>query len=266
MTLGNASQPLMAVELALEAGVPGDITDEIRDAVQGYNEDDCRSTEALRDWLEVLRAQALRAGEEILRPAPGSGDPSAAVSQLQEEVETLRKRLLEGLSPDAFEPAHADHARWLLAHLIDWHKREENADWWEYFRLKEMPTDDLFDERDAIAGLTHVERLGPVIGKNGKPTRSVVDRYTYPPQEVEIGGTGKLNARDGKAFGEVVAARSTGACHRHPEGAIAGGPPSVGGVRLRRDLHERAAAVRDPAGDARAARQLRRKRAGAASA
>ncbi len=60
-----------------------------------------------------------------------------------------------------------------LAYLIDWHRREENADWWEYFRLKELPAEDLFDERDAIAGLTFVERLGFVIGKTGKPTRSV---------------------------------------------------------------------------------------------
>ena len=68
-----------------------------------------------------------------------------------------------------------------------------------------MPAEDLFDERDAIAGLTFVERVGPVLGKNGKPTGSVVDRYTYPQQEVEIGSKGKLHARDGKAFGEVVA-------------------------------------------------------------
>jgi len=205
VALANASQPLMAVELSLEAGAPGDITDEIRDAVQGYNEDDCRSTEALRDWLEMLRAQALREGADIPRPTPASGEPSAAVSALQQDVERLRAQLHEGLPPEAAEPAHAEHARWLLAYLIDWHKREENADWWEYFRLKDMPAEDLLDERDAIAGLTFVERVGFVPGKNGKPTRSVVDRYTYPPQEVEIGGKGKLNARDGKAFGRVVA-------------------------------------------------------------
>lgn len=205
VALARASQPLMAVELALEAGAPGDITDEIREAVQGYNEDDCRSTEALRDWLEGLRAAAMAGGEDVPRPETVSGDPSPAVSDLQQEVEKLRARLLEGLPPDGAEAGHPDHARWLLAFLIDWHKREENADWWEYFRLKEMPAEDLVDERDAIAGLTFVERLGPVLGRNGKPTRSVIDRYTYPPQEAEIGTGGNLNARDGKVFGVVVA-------------------------------------------------------------
>ncbi len=55
VALKNASQPLMAVELALESQAPDAITSEIREAVQGYNEDDCRSTEGLRDWLEKLR-------------------------------------------------------------------------------------------------------------------------------------------------------------------------------------------------------------------
>jgi uncharacterized protein len=39
--------------------------------------------------------------------------------------------------------------------------------------------------------------------KTGKPTGSVINRYTYPPQEIEIGG--KLTCKDGSAFGEIVA-------------------------------------------------------------
>ncbi len=127
------------------------------------------------------------------------------MSELQKEVDELRARLLDGVPIEASDPGHAQHTRWLLAYLVDWHRREENAEWWEYFRLKEMPAEDLFDERDAIAGLSFVERVGPAIGRTGKPTKSVIDRYTYPPQEVEIGSKGKLHARDGKAFGDVVA-------------------------------------------------------------
>jgi len=221
IALKNVSQPLMAVELALEAQTPDAITGEIRDAVQGYNEDDCRSTEALRDWLETLRDTAIAAGESIPRPIADDGEPSPAVSELQQQVEALRARLLDvaargdarrsGEASDRIDAASvrsgeasASTAR-MLAYLIDWHRREENADWWEFFRLKELPAEDLFDERDAIAGLTFIQRSGPVIGKTGRPTRSVVDRYTYPVQEVEIGQKGTLNARDGKAFGKVVA-------------------------------------------------------------
>jgi predicted RecB family nuclease len=202
--LKHAAQPLMAVELALEAQMPEALGDEIRAAVQGYNEDDCRSTEGLRDWLERLREAAVAAGATIQRPAAVPGEPAPAVSVLQHEVDALRARLLAGASMDAARRGHSDHARWLLAYLLDWHRREENAEWWEYFRLKEMPAEDLFEERAAIAGLRLLARVGPVVGKNGKPTRSVIDRYTYPPQELEIGSRGSLHARDGKAFGEVV--------------------------------------------------------------
>ena len=85
--LKSASQPLMAVELALESQAPDAITSEIRDAVQGYNEDDCRSTEGLRDWLESLRDEALAAGEAIARPQAKDGDAAKAVSDLQQEVD-----------------------------------------------------------------------------------------------------------------------------------------------------------------------------------
>jgi hypothetical protein len=47
----------------------------------------------------------------------------------------------------------------LLANLLDWHRRESKADWWEYFRLKDMTDEDLLDERSAISGLRFVERM-----------------------------------------------------------------------------------------------------------
>ena len=68
-----------------------------------------------------------------------------------------------------------------------------------------LPAEDLLEEPDALAGLTFVERLGHVIGKTGKPTKSVIDRYSYPPQDTEIGSRGALRARDGEGFGEIDA-------------------------------------------------------------
>ncbi len=50
-------------------------------------------------------------------------------------------------------------ARWLLAYLLDWHRREDKAGWWEYYRLRDLPEEDLFDEPQAVAGLRFVERV-----------------------------------------------------------------------------------------------------------
>ena len=203
VALLNVHEPLMALELALEAKAPDAITDEIRDAVQGYNEDDCRSTQALREWLEVLRGRAIESGHDVPRPQVDQKDVRKVI-EIQQRAEALRERMLVNVPAEASDPAHPDHATWLLAYLIDWHRREVNAEWWEYFRLRDLPEEDLFDERKAVAGLEFRERLDVVRRKdNGKPTGSVIDRYRYPPQEIELKGT--LNLQTGKKFGDLTA-------------------------------------------------------------
>jgi predicted RecB family nuclease len=202
--LSNVREPLMAVELALESNAPGAIEPAIRDAVQGYNEDDCRSTQALRDWLETLRSRIIAAGTDVPRPSVEEKDRSAEQKELQIRAQALRTRLLDGLAPEAAQPGHHDHYRWLLAYLVDWHKREMNAEWWEFFRLRDLPEEDLFEERKAVAGLQFVERVQVVRNKKtNKPTGSVVDRYSYPPQDIDL--KGKLNLQTGESFGKIEA-------------------------------------------------------------
>ena len=71
--------------------------------------------------------------------------------------------------------------------------------------MRDLPEEDLFDEPRAVAGLEHVERLGFVPhATSGKPTRSVIDRYRYPVQEMEIRRNDELKLTDGKKFAEVV--------------------------------------------------------------
>ncbi len=200
--LKNAHAPLLAIEIALDAKAPEAITDEIRIAVQGYNEDDCRSTRALRDWLESLRDAAIADGKDVPRPVVEEKERSPDQKELQLRAQAVRARLLESLPPEAAEPGHPKHHLWLLAYLVDWHKREINAEWWEFFRLRDLPEEDLFDERKAVAGLQLVERVDLVRRKdNNKPTGSVIDRYVYPPQEIEL--KGRLYLQSGKQFGAI---------------------------------------------------------------
>jgi len=44
--------------------------------------------------------------------------------------------------------------------VLDWHRREAKAVWWEYFRLSALSCDELIDEPDAISGLSFVETVG----------------------------------------------------------------------------------------------------------
>lgn len=204
VALANVREPLIAVEMALESNAVDAIVTEIRDAVQGYNQDDCRSAQSLRDWLEKLRTGALSGGADVPRPQVEVKEGPEKTVALQQRAEAVRARILSTIETAATDPAHPHHAQWLLAYLVDWHRREINAHWWEYFRLRDLPEENLFDERKAVAGLTFVEYVGPFIGKNGKPTSSRIDRYAYPPQDIEIGEGDKLKLQVDAPFGEVV--------------------------------------------------------------
>ncbi len=203
--LDEANKSLRALQFALGAGVPESVPDEARTAIVGYNRDDCVSTRALRDWLERLRAGSIARGVAIARPVPDPADASPDVDERARRVEDLRGRLLAGVPELRGNRDDAQQARWLLAYMLDYHRREDNVAWWEFYRLVEMPEDDLIDERAAAAGLEFVERARRIADKRtGRPTKSVVDPYRYPPQEMEIETGDSVSLQDKKTFGTVV--------------------------------------------------------------
>ena len=148
--------------------------------VERYNRDDCVSAARLRDWLEELRAAAERdSGKALQRPELHSGEASDQVAETAEETQRVMTALLDGVPVDAAERNEEQQSRWLMAQLLEWHRREEKAAWWEYFRLLDLPLEDYEDERSALAGL---ELKGTVGGAARKP----IHRYTFPPQEHDV--------------------------------------------------------------------------------
>ena len=202
--LADANRALPVMEQALALKCPDTVPSKIRDVVEGYNKDDCVSTLRLRNWLEEVRAEVETAGTALPRPTLKEGDASEKLDERAQRVASLRARLLTGVPETTADQTEEQHARWLLAYSLDWHRREDSAGWWEYYRLRDLPEEDLFDEPQAVAGLVYVERVGLVTSKKGKPTGSVIDRYQYPIQEMEIRPKDTLKLTDGKAFGEAV--------------------------------------------------------------
>jgi len=169
-------------------------------AVELYNREDCVSARDLRDWLEVLRAEAERDHGTLLpRPELSSGAASAEIAATAEETLRVMNDLLAGVPVDATERNEEQQARWLMAHLLEWHRREDKAAWWEYFRLRDLPLDGYEDERSALAGLSFVATVG---GTHTRP----VQRHSFPAQDHDVRkGDKACLPLTGNELGEIVA-------------------------------------------------------------
>ena len=194
--LKDASRALANIQTALELGDPEAVTQELKDIVTGYNKDDCISAKSLRDWLERIRADLIVKGTVIDRPAPPNMEISEERTDWQKRVDALVARLTADIPADVAERSREQQARWILAHTLDWHRREEKTVWWEYFRLSGLSSEDLFDERAALSGLTF-------IGSAGGSAKAPVHRYRFPAQETELRGGESLRRVGGEKFGSI---------------------------------------------------------------
>jgi uncharacterized protein len=169
--------------------------DALLEGIRAYNEEDCRSTEALRDWLEGLRAEA--GGDDVHpRPHHGDGAPSAPVQERADRTEQLRTRLADAARNSAADQAAATE---LLAGLLGWHRREALPEWADYFRRLAATEEELLTDPVAVSGLCDPIQVGQV-------RRSVRWRMLFPPQETALlaGDRGWLDQGTGRSVGRVA--------------------------------------------------------------
>jgi uncharacterized protein len=135
-------------------------------------------------------------GAAISRPDAHAPEPSVDVGERQQRVATLVARLTGDVPADITARTAEQQAHWILAHTVNWHRREQKSAWWEYFRLADLPAEDLMDERDALSGLNFMATTGGT-------TRAPVHRYRFPPQEVELRGGESPHTFGGVKLGKV---------------------------------------------------------------
>jgi predicted RecB family nuclease len=196
--LRDAGMTLAKVQASLELGDLRSITEDDRSAVQAYNRDDCVSTWRLRDWLEEIRLGLIQGGAVIDRPARRVGDPTPDVSAWQKRIDSLVSRLTDGTPPDPHERSDEQQSKWILAHILDWHRRELKAAWWEHFRLRDLSAHDLLEERAGLSGLAFVQAAGGT-------AKAPIHRYSFPAQETEMRGGEEIRMLGGEKFGKVEA-------------------------------------------------------------
>jgi len=165
--------------------------------IRAYNEDDCRSTWQLRDWLLGLRPTQLPWAERDEAEEETATDKR---KPWEIELETYRQALI-GLLPD--DPAawsEADRVRELAFQLLDFHRREAKPQWWAMYARMEMSEEDLLEDIECLAGLTLDPAHPPTPDK-----RSIIYTYRYPEQETKLKtGDPVTNAATGEKLGEVT--------------------------------------------------------------
>jgi uncharacterized protein len=196
--LPAAGAALRRIARALELTGYIDISAHDRDAVEAYNRDDCLSTAALRDWLEERRAELEARDGSIARPEEKSGDASGAIEERAADVQAVFDRLISGLPEDHESWGPTEHARWLLAHQLEYFRREDKCAWWEFFRIHDLGYEELLEERKAITGLVFA-------GAAGGTAKCPVHRYSFPEQEAAFDEGDELHEVGGDKVGTVAA-------------------------------------------------------------
>ncbi|MDP9272677.1 MAG: TM0106 family RecB-like putative nuclease, partial [Chloroflexota bacterium] len=192
--LRDAGSSIVAFEEWLQLGEGERPASEILDRIERYNRDDVVSNRQLRDWLEKLRVELAReTGQVVPRPAPVSPDAPAQLSEADARVQEVADKLTAGVPADATVRTDEEQARWLLAQLLPWHRREAKSAYWEFFDAMGRTADELVEHKSALGRL---ELVGP-IGGPAKPTphaRIVRQtwRYRFPSQEHDIRARSEL--------------------------------------------------------------------------
>jgi uncharacterized protein len=144
-----------------------DRDDDLLGSIAEYNEDDCRATLALRDWLVAQHPAELPWVEPQPGEPPANGEPLA-------QREELRRRLVQD--------EEAGSPRWLAGELLEYHRREDRPVWWWFFqRCEHMTDDELLEDGDSIAGLASAG--APVADK-----RSLIHTLSFPMQQYKLAG------------------------------------------------------------------------------
>ncbi len=186
---------IVVYESWLQTGDP-----ELLESIRAYNEEDCRSTKALREWLEgAMRPEAEEEfGVDFSTLREPDEEEERGPPEWMAPMLELIDQLGQQQAGDAEDEA-APAARALLGNLLLYHHREGKPSWWRYFDLRGKPLRDLIDDRDALAGLERAEDISPTPYK-----RSLDYAFSFPAQEFRLDKGDAEDPTTGEGFNVVA--------------------------------------------------------------
>jgi uncharacterized protein len=185
--------------LSLEIAEPASEREGCQKLIAAYNREDCIAVWKVRDFLEQCRAELVANGERLERPRPPEVEMSEGLEEYLRASQRLRQSLLGNLPSDEALLSEEQRGKRLLAGLLEFHRREDNAGAWQYFGWLKMSEQELLEDRGPIAQLM-------AAGISGKVKRSQSHRYNFPLQEHSIRpGSEVIDPTTNKSPGEVLA-------------------------------------------------------------
>ena len=157
----------------------------------------------------------LRPRDMPWRPHPDEREVSEEAEERDAERAALHESLLE---------EEEGGPRWLLGHLLYYHRRESKSQWWEWFHHLGLDEDELLEDTDTIGSLKLVEAV-----EDGQSLRYT---FSFPPQEHKIDGRcvdpatqRTYNVRVDDELGTVTLRRSKNLADEPLPTALIPGPP-----------------------------------------
>ncbi len=177
----NAGDSIVVYERWRETQDP-----ELLESIREYNEDDCRSTWQLREWLLTMRPEELSWFSEAIIDAVAAKKPAKTKSDKTLDHEKTLEEYHEKLITSPVNLGLDEELAKLVDSLLDFYRRAAKPAWWNIFERQDGEFEELIEDPEVIAGLHSPEYVG-----SGK--RFEVFRYHYPEQDfkVKAGGYAK---------------------------------------------------------------------------
>ncbi|MEO8217019.1 MAG: TM0106 family RecB-like putative nuclease [Acidobacteriota bacterium] len=171
--------------------------------IEEYNREDCASTVGLQRWLLELREELERKPGLTLAWLQAREPEKTSEEEEAEKLESddVSRALLEGLPDDAAIWNEGQRARWTLANLLHYHRREAKPGWWEYFNRLTQTPEELVEDKESIGVL---EPTGEVV----RVKKSKAIQFRYPPQQHKLSRGDSV--RDSENLDDKGYARSAG--------------------------------------------------------
>lgn len=144
-----------------------DILRDIRD----YNEDDCRSTLELLQWLRKVGIE-----NNIQTLNSGSGNGVSSSSHSSSTTKVLSPDVIARLEVIEKLRKKTDLHSGILADLVDFHRREEKPMWWRMFDRAKATAEVMRDDAGCIEGILSV-------GSPRSEKQSQIQAYKFDPSQ-----------------------------------------------------------------------------------